>query len=399
VTENVRLVEPLNEGGMGSVWLAEHLGLRAPVAVKFLASDEEEDQEEAVARFRREASAAAQIKSPHVVQTLDHGVMEDGIPYIVMELLEGESLAERLARVGQLPLGQVAEIVRQAARGLAKAHAAGIVHRDVKPDNVFLVDSEDDELFVKLLDFGVAKQTVPQSYSVVTATGTILGTPAYMSPEQLLNGKAIDHRTDLWSLGVVAYHALVGELPFSGDTVGALCIAIHRGVFRPPSRARDGLPAPLDDWMARALATDRGARFASAKEMARALVDALTPEVAATRDKRSRPRWLSTGALALFGFSAGVGLVFATWQDDHLAASPPERSEEAAPSIEVPEGSPTARAAEPEAAVAADPPSEASAPSPSSAPATSPRPAAKPERSPVPPAPSARPLSTKDRGF
>jgi serine/threonine-protein kinase len=275
VTENVRLTRPLGEGGMARLWVAEHLALRTEVAVKFIAPELVAQSPELVTRFNREATAVASIKSPHVVQILDHGMAEDGTPYIVMELLDGEDLGHRLDRTGSVPLADAVTIVAQVAKALGKAHAAGVIHRDIKPDNIFLVRNDDEEeLFVKVLDFGVAKQTAVSSYSVVTATGTMVGTPAYMSPEQILSGKHVDLKTDLWSLGVVAYHMLTGDIPFHGETLGALCVAISKGVYKSPSQQNPALPAAIDAWVTRALAPHPDDRFGSVKEMADALRDA-----------------------------------------------------------------------------------------------------------------------------
>jgi eukaryotic-like serine/threonine-protein kinase len=265
IGSNVRLKRLLGQGGMGSVWVGEHAALETEVAVKFM-SAEIATQPEAVARFKREASAAAQLKSPHVVQVFDHGVTPHGVPFIVMELLEGEDVGKRVGRLGQLPVAEVATIVTQACKALGKAHARGIVHRDIKPDNIFLVDSE-GEMFVKLLDFGIAKR-VEDAALHMTGTGTMVGTPYFMSPEQVMSAKDADHRADLWSLAVVAYNALTGRVPFFAETLGALCVAIHSGYHAPVTRDRLDLPAALDGWFHRALARDPAARFASAKQMA-----------------------------------------------------------------------------------------------------------------------------------
>jgi serine/threonine-protein kinase len=268
VGTSVRLVRPIAAGGMGSIWLAEHLTLLTPVAVKFL-SIERGDDPGSHARFQREATAAAQLRSPHVVQILDHGVTEDGTPYIVMELLEGEDLSQRLQRVRTLSLPATASIVVQACRALSRAHAQGVVHRDIKPNNLFLLD-QDGETFVKLLDFGIAK-TLRATDLAVTSTGQFLGTPLYMSPEQLVSTKDVDFRSDLWSLGVVAYHCLVGRVPFHGETFGRLCIEINRGEFTPVSQSQSGFGPGVDGWFEKALAVDPAQRFASAKAMADAL--------------------------------------------------------------------------------------------------------------------------------
>ncbi|XYH92759.1 serine/threonine-protein kinase [Sorangium sp. So ce1128] len=275
VTSTLRLSRQLGKGAMGSVWVADHLALGTQVAVKFM-SPAYAEQSGFVERFRREAMAAAQIKSPHVAQVFDHGVTTDGVPYIVMELLEGEDLKRRMQRLGALPPLEVTTIVSQTAKALGRAHQLGIVHRDIKPDNIFLLDVE-GELFVKVVDFGVAKrvQGAPQGELGMTSTGSVLGTPLYMSPEQLLSAKHVDQRADLWGLAVVAYHALTGQVPFRGETLGALSVVLHTGIFTPPSALRPELSPAIDAWMKRALALDPAARFASARQMAEALEHAV----------------------------------------------------------------------------------------------------------------------------
>ncbi|WP_155798128.1 serine/threonine-protein kinase, partial [Sorangium cellulosum] len=275
VTSTLRLARQLGKGAMGSVWVADHLSLGTQVAVKFM-SPVYAEQSGFVERFRREAMAAAQIKSPHVAQVFDHGVTHDGAPYIVMELLEGEDLKSRIQRLGALPPVEVTTIVSQTAKALGRAHQLGIVHRDVKPDNIFLLDVE-GELFVKVVDFGVAKrvQGAPQGELGVTSTGHVLGTPLYMSPEQLLSAKHVDFRADLWGLAVVVYHALTGQVPFTGETLGALSVVLHTGIFTPPSALRPELSPAIDAWMKRALALDPAARFGSARQMAEALEHAV----------------------------------------------------------------------------------------------------------------------------
>jgi serine/threonine-protein kinase len=268
VTPSVTLLEPLDQGGMGAVWIAQHSGLDTRVAVKFIASDLPKNHPELVARFKREARAASRIKSPHVVQTFDHGSMPDGTPFIVMELLEGSSMADWMDLVGRMAAGDVAKLVQQLAGVLGKAHKLGIVHRDIKPANIFVVDSGSDELFVKLLDFGVAKQA-GLGNSVVTRSGAMVGTPDYMSPEQVMDAKDVDHQADLWALSVVAYEALCGHRPFTGDTLGQLVVALNEGAFEPLSRRLPrGCPKALDGWFARALARDKSHRFGTARELA-----------------------------------------------------------------------------------------------------------------------------------
>ena len=273
VTPSLRLERLIGEGAMGSVWVAEHLTLATNVAVKFIARDHRVKSREAVlTRFEREARAAAQIKSPHVVHMYDHGVMESGTPYIVMELLEGESLGARLRRGGPMPVDDVVALVRQVCKALAKAHELGIIHRDIKPDNIFLLPSDDD-LFAKVLDFGIAKTTT-DPHEAVTTTGAMLGTPLYMSPEVVKSARQADHRADLWALAVVAYEALVGKPPFRGETVGALFFSICGDPVEPPSSRRKGLPRALDGWFSRALCQDPARRFDSAREVAESFASA-----------------------------------------------------------------------------------------------------------------------------
>ncbi len=269
VTPTLRLTRLLGKGGMGSVWLADHLTLGSQVAIKFMAIANIDD-ETLMQRFRTEAKAAAQIKHPHVAQVFDHGVTaDDGVPYIVMEYLEGEDLKHAVKRLGPLPIADVVRVVTHAAKALARAHTLGIVHRDIKPDNIFMCNI-DGETFVKLLDFGVAKIDQGNAMAGATTTGSMMGTPLYMSPEQLLSARSVDLRSDLWSLAVVAYFALTGRVPFTGETIGSLSVAVHGGVFPLPSTLRPELPPALDAWFVRTLKRDPNERFQSAKEMAEA---------------------------------------------------------------------------------------------------------------------------------
>jgi hypothetical protein len=274
--DKYRLIRQLDEGAMGSVWLAEHVSLRSPVAVKLIAQDMAET-DDGLQRFFREARTAAALRNPHVVQILDYGVQQ-GIPYIVMELLEGEPLSERLKRVGRLSPRETEHVLRHVTRALGRAHDAGIVHRDLKPANVFIVVNEEEEL-IKLLDFGIAKARVDvltASMANNTRTGVFLGTPFYMSPEQVEGSKSLDYRADIWSLGVLAYECLLGALPFSGDTFGSLVLSICSRPMPIPSE-RGPVPAGFDAWFARACARDPAQRFSSAREAAselRRLTDA-----------------------------------------------------------------------------------------------------------------------------
>jgi eukaryotic-like serine/threonine-protein kinase len=264
VNQNVRLTRLLGHGGMGAVWIADHLTLQVQVAVKFILADYTKDAE-ALERFSREASSAARIRSPHVVQVFDHGVFA-GLPYIVMELLDGEDLASRIERA-PLTLGEMAPILHQIGKALAHAHALGVVHRDIKPANVFLTTAGDD-LLVKLLDFGVAKITRNDDPAYrKTQTGQLVGTPCFMSPEQIFGGGAVDYRVDLWALAVLVYEALMGALPFVGKTVGDVYLAINSATFAAPSSVDPVFPAELDAWFNRAFSRDPAGRFGSAREL------------------------------------------------------------------------------------------------------------------------------------
>ncbi|AKT38808.1 serine/threonine-protein kinase [Chondromyces crocatus] len=259
-----RIERPLSRGGMGAVWAARHVLLGSPVALKLM------DQSFAsspafVARFEREARTAAQLESPHVVRVADYGV-EDGTPYLVMELLEGEDLSARLKRVGRLSLIEATEIVAQAGKAVRRAHAAGLVHRDLKPGNLFLAQVDEGEI-VKVLDFGIVKETRGQILGEVTRTGEVLGSPHFMSPEQIRGERNVDHRSDLWSLGVILYRALTGVLPFGGDQLGAVMAKILIDPFTRATQLVPELPPQIDEFFQRALARDRLVRFQSVREM------------------------------------------------------------------------------------------------------------------------------------
>jgi serine/threonine-protein kinase len=260
-----RLIRELGRGGMGTVWSAEHLTLRSMVAIKVI-DPAIAERPDATARFLREARAAAALRSPHVVHIMDHG-MDDDVPFIAMELLDGESLTNRLKRVGRLSPKETALVSTHIARAVGRAHEAGIVHRDLKPDNVFLVRNDEEEI-AKVLDFGIAKTTegLHTTAGGNTDTGALLGTPNYMSPEQA-EAKPLDHRTDIWSMGVIAFECLLGHRPFVSQTMAGLVLAICTRPLPVPSRSGP-VPAGFDEWFARACAREPSQRFSSAKEAA-----------------------------------------------------------------------------------------------------------------------------------
>jgi len=263
------LESQLASGGMGSVWIARHLDLDIEIAIKFM--DPACASPEGRVRFEREAKAAACLQSPHVVAVLDYGVDED-LPYIVMELLKGEDLEDRLLKHGRLPLAQASKILSQAAKALRRAQELGIVHRDLKPHNLFLAkaaegDEEHDDV-LKILDFGIAKETGPALVGGATQTGEIMGSPHYMSPEHVRGARDIDFRSDLWSLGVIMFRACTGRLPFDSDVVGDVIGKILADPIPKATSIAKDLPASIDEFFGRALARDRNQRYQSAREMA-----------------------------------------------------------------------------------------------------------------------------------
>jgi eukaryotic-like serine/threonine-protein kinase len=277
VADKYGLVEPLGSGSMGSVWKAVHAVLGHAVAIKFLHASVEASTE-ARARFEREAKLSARLgeASRHITRVTDYGVIGSGTPFVVMELLQGEELSARLSREQRLPLTMVSNIVSQLARALSVAHGAGVIHRDLKPANVFLTRTHDeDDLLVKLLDFGVAKASLENEDAQATRAGTLFGTPGYMSPEQIVGDMQLDPRADLWSVAVMVYRMTVGRTPFGSGGLSELGLRILSTDPQAPSSVRADLPPSLDAWMKKALAKRREDRFQSAMELASALDEAL----------------------------------------------------------------------------------------------------------------------------
>ncbi len=274
VAARYRLARLLGRGAMGEVWLAHHATLGEEVAIKFLRPEDAggEDAASTLSRFLFEAKVAARLsrKSRHIVQVTDQGE-EGGVPYLVMERLEGESLEERFAR-GPLPMDALQAIVTQCARGLSVAHGEGVFHRDLKPANVFLGTDDEGRLLVKLLDFGIARAIRPEKARSPTSTarGVVLGTPSYMSPEQARGLKHLDHRCDVWALAVVAYEGLTGRIPFQGETVEDVYVAVCTHALIPIEERKPGVDPAIRAFFAHALAEKVGERFQSAEELATA---------------------------------------------------------------------------------------------------------------------------------
>ncbi|WP_428263540.1 protein kinase domain-containing protein [Haliangium sp.] len=262
-----RVERMLGKGGMGVVARAHHLELNQPVAIKLLLPDAL-GNEAMVKRFRREARAMVQLKSEHVSKVFDVGTLENGSPYMVMEYLEGKDLRRCLREQGRLEPGFAVDMVLQACEALAEAHAAGIVHRDIKPANFFLTTGPDGEPLLKVLDFGIAKASEGIGDDFTTSLA-LMGTPSYMSPEQMHSAKHVDARTDIWALGVVLYELVSGRRPFRGDGYPGLCLAVTSA---PPAPLDDiDLPPGLGEAIIRCLAKEPSSRFGDVGELAAAL--------------------------------------------------------------------------------------------------------------------------------
>ena len=271
-----RIERVVGEGGMGIVASATHIELEQRVAIKFLSPDAMLSPE-AVERFLREAKVAARVKSEHVARVTDVGeTTPGGVPFLVMELLEGRDLGALIDAGEPLPVDEACEIALQAAEALAEVHASGIVHRDLKPSNLFVTRRADGSPCVKLLDFGISKLTAHLDDSSVdpalTATATIMGSPSYMSPEQLKSTKEVDARTDVWSLGVVLYEAVTGKRAFRAETMVQVCALIASEEPAAPSSVRPGIPADLERAILACL-DKKADRRATLMDLARVLVE------------------------------------------------------------------------------------------------------------------------------
>ena len=274
IGERYRLEELIGSGGMGDVFRARDTLLERAVALKLVDVGDPRRRAEIAKNFLREARISAAIAHRNVVQILDFGTHGGTIPFIVMELLEGESLADVLGRGERLSFDWIAELVQQLLEGLAAAHDAGVVHRDLKPENIYLVRSRSG-VYPKILDFGISKLTDAQGAAHVTTTqGHVVGTPAYMSPEQARGVKIIDKRTDLYSMGVVMYELLSGEMPFFSENPGDVMVMIVTRPERPLTERVPGLPKALSDVVQRAMSKKPELRFDDARVMQEALREA-----------------------------------------------------------------------------------------------------------------------------
>jgi serine/threonine-protein kinase len=270
IGERYQLEELLQSGAMGSVWRARQLRLHAPVAIKFLEPSLIENPE-MHRRFTQEARSAAAVRSVHVVQIFDYGSDGD-VPFIAMEYLQGEDLYTRLLRQRTLSPAELGKIFSEVAWGIGQAHALGVIHRDLKPANIFLAREGEHEV-TKVIDFGIAKvmvEALELSSNLRTRLGSLLGTPQYMSPEQVRGSHLLDHRTDLWSLAIIACECLTGQFPFSGTTLGDLTVQICTEKPRAPS-SLGRVPSGFDRWFFKGTSKRASGRFDSVQEMADAL--------------------------------------------------------------------------------------------------------------------------------
>lgn len=382
-----RISRYLAEGGMGVVYEAQHAIVKRRFAVKFLRPDFARRREN-LGRFQREAEAAGGLESEHIASVIDFGITAQGIPYLVMEYLVGESLATLLKREGRLPFQRAADLCVQACHGAETAHTAGIIHRDLKPQNVFLCRRDDGTDLLKLLDFGIAKLEPLKHDQVSTQTGAVLGTPAYMSPEQARGERAVDLRTDVYSLGAILFEMVSGQLPHPGDSPNAALYHISTQPALALAQVAPDLPHDLAVIVDRAVASDPGVRPASAKAFAAALLPFAKREVwqepphptppasaepvvptrkpgraAATTPRHGRrPVPTLVTVLTATALVAGAGVVALRWPRTAMAPQrrlAPTSSEEPKPA---PVPLPTPRGAAPEVVSASPSPTPATVP-------------------------------------
>jgi serine/threonine-protein kinase len=273
VADKYKVEKTLGKGGMGYVVAARHMQLDQQVAIKVLIPELAEN-EDAVARFLREARAAVKIRSEHIVRVLDVGTLDDGAPFMVMEFLEGRDLAREMEERKRLPVGDAVDYVLQVCEGLAEAHAVGIVHRDLKPANLFITRKSDGTNLVKILDFGISKALMVEGQASpvpITATQGVMGSPHYMSPEQVRKPKTVDTRSDIWSLGVILHEFLTGTPPFASETPMAILAAVVSD--EPPEirSTRFDVPDALQTVVSTCLAKEPSRRYADVVELALAL--------------------------------------------------------------------------------------------------------------------------------
>ena len=357
-----RIVRLLGEGGMGAVYEGLNERIQRRVAIKVLHAAVATDSS-VVERFQREASAAGKIGSDHIVEVIDLGTLADGDYFMVMEFLAGESLGQRLQRISRMPARELAPLGIQLLEGLAAAHGAGIIHRDLKPDNVWLVSSKAGIAdFVKILDFGISKFNAldGEAQMSMTRTGSVMGTPYYLSPEQAKGGRGLDQRSDIYAVGVILYEALTGGVPFKAETFNELLFKIALEQVVDPREHVPDLDPGFAAIVLKAMARDRNDRYSSAAEFAGALADwaglpfdgkittpvhgAVAPHASRKSDapiadtntpppfshteppvatpRRRTPVLVATGALMVLVVAGGIGMKLATTESAVAASQP-----------------------------------------------------------------------------
>ncbi len=318
VTGRYRLERPLAQGAMGCVWVARHLQLDVDVAIKLMAPGFAESDEARV-RFEREAKASALLKVPNAVHVYDYGI-EAGAPFLVMELLEGEDLAARLHRQGRLSLAATLAVIEPIGKALRRARELGLVHRDLKPGNIFLARNGGEEI-VKVVDFGIAKAAAGLGLDAhATRTGALLGSPRYMSPEQVRKSNQIDHCSDLWALGVIAFECTTGQVPFPGDEIGEVLVDVCTAPIPRASSVAPDLGPEVDHFFDHALMRDPNQRFQSAQE----LVDAFAALVhAGAPALHAGPGFASPQAASPAAASHGVPASASPATSRGMQATPP----------------------------------------------------------------------------
>jgi serine/threonine-protein kinase len=315
IAERYELVAHLGDGGAASVWKARDRTLEREVAIKFLYAADERDAEALRKQFLREARIACAVKHRNVIQTMDFGQTDEGRAYMVMELLHGQELSQRIDVEPNLTLEEGVQIVASVLRGLQAIHEAGIVHRDLKPENIYL-ERDQEGVFPKILDFGIAKSIDRRGSRrsvLTTKEGVVVGTPEYMSPEQARGVRDLDPRADVWSVGVILFVLFTGELPFDDPSEAEIIVKLITTQARAVTELAPQVPKPLSDLVAKALDRDRDKRFQTAAEMQQALLEASKSladgesphaRVAAERRRRTTLLLSGVGAIALLVFIA-----------------------------------------------------------------------------------------------
>ncbi len=338
-----RIEQLVGSGGMAWVFQATHLTLGKRVAIKFLRAGAAADSAEARARFHREGLTAASISGEAIARVLDVGTVDDGAPFLVMEFLEGCDLDRVIGEKKRLSIAMAVHLAIEACEGLAETHAAGVVHRDLKPANLFLTRASDGARRVKLLDFGISKFEVPPTDGAMTRTGALVGSPVYMSPEQMRSSRRVDHRTDIWSMGVILYELLAeGRSPFFAATLPEICARILDEKPAPLMSIRPDMPRALDAVVRRCLEKDPARRFQTVADLAEALLPFAPPDAralarrirgilaraiptaAAPARRGPLPRILRAGAIVLLAVPATLVLRAADGSEsgDAVASAP-----------------------------------------------------------------------------